>query len=96
MGGPMINETKFIQGTIEPAVAGDMLCRAWENRAGIVGAPLAALKTDGKAFEIMYLLWDTENLKHTLLTAVQKVAPQAQVTWKKSASSRMDSRSRVA
>jgi len=61
-----------------------------------VGTPLAALKTNGKAFEIMYLLWDAENLKHTFLTAVQKVAPQARVTWKKSTSSTMDSRSKVA
>jgi hypothetical protein len=40
-----MNETKFIQGTIEPAVRGDMLCRAWENRAGIVGAALGLGET---------------------------------------------------
>jgi hypothetical protein len=91
----LINETKFIQGTIEPAVAGEMLCRAWENRAGIVGAPLAALKTNGKSFEITYLLWDTENLKYTFLIAVQRIAgPHVQVTWAKPTSSVTDSRSR--
>jgi hypothetical protein len=73
-----------IQGVIEPSLSGGELCRAWENRAFVVGAPLAVLKTDGTTLEIRYQLWDTENLKHVFQIEVERVGgPSTQVKWKK-------------
>ena len=74
-----------IQGVIEPSVPREELCRAWENRAFVVGAPLAALKTDGTTVEIWYQLWDTENLKYVFQIEVKRVGgPSIQVRWKQS------------
>jgi hypothetical protein len=81
-GMPMIGEAKCIQGVIQPAISGETLRHHWENRADIAGTPLAALKTDGKTFEIRYLLWDTENLKYIFLSEIQRLAgPSVQIKW---------------
>jgi hypothetical protein len=77
----MIGELK-IQGVIEPSLSGEELYRAWEDRAFGVGAPLAALQTDGATLEIRYQLWDTENLKHVFQIEVTRVGgPATKVKW---------------